>query len=489
MAIHVRATNTVKLKIASLLRRMLTLALGFSLCFILVSALVMYIIKEYVLPEQGSSFVTYVPPVQKEQKKESRRKTQEDSEAASSAMAAPPAPVIIAQSSDITFDLTFTTDDLVQGDSGFEGFSPVGFGAADLGDGLGAGIGDGIGKGDGKGGGKRYGDGFNDDIQVVLLLDASGSMDQLFQAASACMEDVLVALSNADINGKKAKVNVGIVIYGQAEQDGAPIKLSPFTTAVNQIRSRLSEVSCNGGLEACGHAISYAVDNFEWNRRDRDDMLKVIFIAGNEPFSQGTIDYRDAIRKATSQNIIVNTIHCGGKNEEWEEAAALGNGQGMHADFAQTNTPATPQDIFAVLKELHNCKPLPIGSPAIQKKHITMLNAAKGPSKADTAIMNKWVRDNKQRIITGYDWDAIEIYRRTPTDQFSIESLGGVGNLPISFRGKSEQELITFLSKEANRRSNLLTQYQAMKSSGELGDLLLNALQDQAETKGITIEF
>ena len=486
MAIHIRATNVVKLKRQSIFRKMLSMALSSAFLFILISAIVLYVLKIYLMDEGDKTFVSYVPPV-KEKTSQSKRNSMEESAAASAdAMASPPSDILIADTSQFSFDLPTHFEDMSDGMTGLEGLADIGLGAADLGDGNGIGDGDGDGFGDGDG----HGAGFNDDIQVVILLDASGSMDSLFQAASACMEDVLTTLSKAKLNGKNTKVNVGIVIYGQGAQNGAPMKLSPFTTAVNKIKSNLSTVACNGGTEECGAAIAYAVHNFEWNRRDRDDMLKVIFIAGNEPFSQGMVDYRSAIREATKENIIVNTIHCGGRNAEWEEAAAMGNGIGLHMDFNYSNTqPATAQDVLKTLQGLHNCKPLPIGSPATQRKYISMLNKANGPNAHDLKLLHKWARDNKERILQGYDWDAIEIYRHSDRANFSLEDLGGIGNLPISLRGQSEEQIIAFLQQEADRRTQLLDLYKSQKSSGNLGDLLLNALQEQASEKGITIDY
>ena len=487
MAIHVRATNTVKLKVTGIIRRMLSIALSLALISILLSAIILYVFKIYIEQPGASSFVTYTPPVKKTNTS-TQKPTREENAAAASANAAAPSAILIAHNSPFSMDLPNIIDDMGAGLADSDGLEGFGFGDGLGGDGLGDGLGgDGTGSGDG-GGGKRAG--YNDDIQVVLLLDASGSMSELFRAASESMEKVLTTLSNAKLNGKKTKVNVGIVVYGQAAQNGAPMKLSPFTTQVKKMRSRLEKVACDGAIEECGAAIAFAVENFEWNRRDRDDMLKVIFIAGNERFDQGAISYHSAIAMATEQHIIVNTIHCGPPDPEWEEAASLGHGIGLTLDIHQNSgTTVTPQEIYETLKALHNCKPLPIGAPAVQRKYIDMLNNAEAPPQGNPKKLSKWLSDNKRRILIGYDWDAIEIYRTTPEEKFSLDMLGGEGNLPVSLRGKSEEEIIDFLHGEAERRTRLLELYKAQKASGDLGDKLLNVLQEQAQEKGITIDF
>lgn len=488
MAIHVRSTDTVRTKISSIVRRLVGIALLLALLVLLFPAVALYLKKIYWKQDAGSSFVTYTPP--KEKPKEAKPIKKEESLAVEESSAAPPPSVMLtATNSPYEMDIPVgVMGDLTEGISsdGDSGFGLAGFGDG-LGDGLGSG---GIGDGDGDGdGGKRAG--YNDDIQVVLLLDASGSMQELFQAASASMENVLTTLSDAKLNGKKTKVNVGIVIYGQLEHNGEPMLLSPFSTQVRKIRARLEKVQCLGGNEVCGAAIDFAVRSFPWNRRERDDMLKVIFVAGNETMEQGSVDYRVAIAAATEQNIIVNTIHCGEPDVEWEEAAALGGGVGLSLDIrnAGAEKSASADDWYKLYKALHDCAPLPYGSPAAQKVHIDALNKAVGPPKNNEAKMNAWLRDNKQRILLGYEWDAIEVCRLMPEDEFTLDAIGGMGNVPVSLRGKSEPEIIASLRALAQKRQNLLDEYKRFKASGDLGGKILSVLQDQAAEKGITIEF
>lgn len=469
---------------------MLGMAFCAAVLALLLCGLTLYLKKIFSDPGNGTSFAAYEVPQENTEEPTSTPTPEELSSPASASAAAPDtSAVLTAQETDISVAADFAVSDIGEGLTDGVG-SDDGFGLADLG-GDGTGDGMGINPSDSDGGGGGKGQGYNDDIQVVLLLDASGSMDQLFVAASQSMENVLTSLSKAKLNGKKTKVNVGIVVYGQMDGNGAPYKLSPFTTQVRKIRSRLEKVKCDGALEECGAAIDFAVRNFEWNQRDRDDMLKVIFIAGNESFNQGNVDYHAAIASATEKNIIVNTIHCGEPDLEWEEAAALGKGVGLTLDLQHQNSPkAGVDELLHVLQALHSCKPLPVGPPAVQRSLIDAINKAPAPPNGkNEKQLQKWLRDNKERILSGYDWDAIEIYRLIGEQNFSISMLGGVGNLPISLRGKSEEEITDFLRQEANKRSHWLNEYKSIKSSGDLGTKMLNALQEQALEKGITIDI
>ncbi|HCF58525.1 MAG TPA: hypothetical protein DFS52_11095, partial [Myxococcales bacterium] len=65
--------------------------------------------------------------------------------------------------------------------------------------------------------------------------------------------------------------------------------------------------------EFCGEVIDAATRELEW--RSGKGTLKMIFIAGNEPFNQGDVDYQAAIKRAISKGITVNTIFCGSEQE------------------------------------------------------------------------------------------------------------------------------------------------------------------------------
>src|SRR4030081_2858122 len=66
------------------------------------------------------------------------------------------------------------------------------------------------------------------------------------------------------------------------------------------------------------------------------DFYKVIFIAGNEPFTQGPVNYAESCKAAIAKGIIVNTIHCGpeaeGINTKWKDGATIADGKFLVID-------------------------------------------------------------------------------------------------------------------------------------------------------------
>jgi hypothetical protein len=77
--------------------------------------------------------------------------------------------------------------------------------------------------------------------------------------------------------------------------------------------------------------------------------VNLIFIAGNEGFDQGQVDWRTSITRAKEKGITVNTIHCGdlqaGENGGWREAAVVAQGEFLSIDHNRKVVHiAAPQD-------------------------------------------------------------------------------------------------------------------------------------------------
>jgi hypothetical protein len=96
----------------------------------------------------------------------------------------------------------------------------------------------------------------------------------------------------------------------------------------------LFQLTTNGGDEYCGMVIDEALKRLAWNKEPNS--YKAIFIAGNEPFTQGTVHYESACKKAIELGVIVNTIHCGGQSEgvsgKWQHGAELAEGKFLNID-------------------------------------------------------------------------------------------------------------------------------------------------------------
>ncbi|MFO0945021.1 MAG: VWA domain-containing protein [Planctomycetota bacterium] len=187
-------------------------------------------------------------------------------------------------------------------------------------------------------------------IQIALLLDTSNSMDGLIGQAKSQLWRIVNLFAHCKREGKTPIVEVSLYEYGNSglpEAAGFIRQVLPFTTDLDAVSEQLFILRTKGGNEFCGMVIDRAVRELSWSDGKND--LKAIFIAGNEPFTQGSVDYRSACELAVGKGIGVNTIHCGdrpsGESGGWQSAALMGGGTFSSIDQNRiVVTIETPQD-------------------------------------------------------------------------------------------------------------------------------------------------
>lgn len=483
MAIHVRSTRRASRLWRELRRRLARLAAIVAILFILVNGVILYLIRVFSPPPPRASFEAWQEPP-------GGQDVGEVQESARSVSAATPMqvdvmPVIITMADALPLpevvEVDFDDSEELTDDSSVDLGSDWGDAAGSSGGGKG-----GQGSGGGRGSGK--GMGYNDDVQVVLALDASGSMDRLFQAVANSLEELLRTLGECRVNGQHARVNVGIVVYGHSLGDGVPYELTPFSLELEMMRDKVSSINCDGVYENCGEAIDFAVKNYPWNKRRRRQLLKVLFIAGNESFDQGSVNYRDALAAAQEQGIIVNTIHCGNPNPEWRSAARLGGGEGltfaMDAVSPHASHHTTTGELIA---ELYRMPILPIGSPAEQAAiREEYANRPPLPDTNDEKALRAWSKQHLVALLRGSRNDAVELCRQLGL-RVSVADLGGRGNLPPELRGiQDENQLVATVADLARKRQDIINKLRVRDNSSFIGKVL-DTLIIQAAERGIEI--
>jgi len=165
------------------------------------------------------------------------------------------------------------------------------------------------------------------EIKVALLLDTSNSMDGLIDQAKAQLWKIVNELSYAKCEGKSPNLKIALYEYGNDNlnaEEGYLRQVIAFSDDLDEISKSLFSLTTNGGNEYCGKVIKTAINQLEWGNSKED--LKLIFIAGNEPYSQGNVNYKDASKLAHQKDITVNTIFCGDYNQGVSNGADLTHG-------------------------------------------------------------------------------------------------------------------------------------------------------------------
>ena len=172
-------------------------------------------------------------------------------------------------------------------------------------------------------------------IMLALLLDTSNSMDGLIDQAKAQLWKIVNEVAAAKgADGTQPNIKIALYEYGNdglSSSEGYIRQVSGLTEDLDVISEKLFSLKTNGGNEFCGQVIKASLNQLAWSA-SKDD-LKMIFIAGNEEFTQGNVSYALACAAAKEKGVVVNTIYCGGLNEDfsfgWKRGAELTGGTFM----------------------------------------------------------------------------------------------------------------------------------------------------------------
>lgn len=174
-------------------------------------------------------------------------------------------------------------------------------------------------------------------VDVAILLDTSNSMDGLINQAKSQLWTIVQQFAKAKKKGRTPVLRVALLEYGNTRlpaAEGYIRQVVPLTDDLDKLSESLFALTTSGGDEYCGQVIDEAITRLDWSKAPNG--YKAIFIAGNEPFTQGSVDYREACKRAIERGVVVNTIHCGSNSEglrgKWRHGAQLAEGEFFNID-------------------------------------------------------------------------------------------------------------------------------------------------------------
>ena len=341
-------------------------------------------------------------------------------------------------------------------------------------------------------------------IQVAVLLDTSGSMDGLINQTREQLWKIVNTFATAKRDGKRPRLELALYDYGNdgnGSTNDFVRRVVPLTTDLDKVSEALFALKTNGGSEYCGAAIAHATKELEWSRDPHD--LKLIYIAGNEPFTQGSTRFQDSVKAAIERGIVVNTIHAGTESEgisgQWLAAAKMADGNYLFIDQNRAVARVdAPQDAeLARLSGQLNKTYIAYGSSggeAVRRQEMQDKNAqgaSPGSSAARAASKASAAYDNS-------NWDLIDAKKNG-------KALGSIAkdDLPAEMRGMGEEEREKFVAEKGKARAELQsqivklaaerdayvkTELQKVASSGPktMDDALLESAKEQAKKKGLS---
>jgi len=338
-------------------------------------------------------------------------------------------------------------------------------------------------------------------IKVALLLDTSNSMDGLIGQAKAQLWDVVNELSYAKCNNNKPNLQIALYEYGNDRlngNEGYIRQVLAFSDDLDDISKELFSLTTNGGEEYCGQVIQTSLNQLNWG--ENADDLKLIFIAGNEPFTQGKVNYKDASTNAKEQDVTINTIFCGDYNQgvssHWKDGAQLthGNYIAINQNRATVHIASPYDDAILNLNKRLNRTYVAYGSKGREKMAVQAeqdMNAS-GYSKANAV---KRTVSKSSHLYKNKSWDLVDAVEQ---DEVVIEDINDDA-LPTELKGKNKAEIKTYVAKKSKERETIQNEIKALNAkrnayvleqkkddANGLENAMTNAIKEQAKRKKYT---
>ena len=301
-------------------------------------------------------------------------------------------------------------------------------------------------------------------IQLALLLDTSNSMDGLINQAKTELWKIVNEFATAKKKGKSPYLEVALYEYGKSSlpaKEGYIRMIVPLTTNLDKISEELFALKTNGGSEYCGQVIDRAATELDWGKASGD--LKIIIIAGNEPFTQGPVDYKKAVKGAIAKGIMINTIFCGpeqtGIQGMWKDGAVLADGRYMNIDQNQAVVHiAAPQDkkIAELSAKLNNTYVAygAKGKKAASRQMAQDANAA-GVS---MAVASERAVTKSSGFYKNAEWDLVDATADGALDLSTVKEEA----LPEEMRGLDEKGRKEFVEKKKKERETIQAEIRTL---------------------------
>ena len=322
-------------------------------------------------------------------------------------------------------------------------------------------------------------------------------MDGLINQAKTQLWEIVNELSYAKCENENPDLEISLYEYGNSNlpsKEGFIRQVIGFSSDLDEISEKLFALKTNGGNEFCGEVIMTSLKELDWGKNKND--LNIIFIAGNEPFTQGKIDYKDAAIQAKEQDVVVNTIFCGGYQNGvsgmWKDGATLTGGDYMTINQDQKIVHiASPYDSIIKLNKQLNDTYIYFGSNGytkIRKQAMQDSNA----SELSEVVEVKRAVSKSSRIYNNATWDLVDAEKE---ESFSYDKLDKK-TLPEALQNKSTKEIKVYVADQGKKRAKIQKEIQELNAkrnkyvaekqkdtSKGLDNVMVKAIKRQAKDK------
>ncbi len=321
------------------------------------------------------------------------------------------------------------------------------------------------------------------DIEVVFVLDTTGSMSGLIQAAKEKVWSIASTMASAQ---SAPEIRMGLVAY-RDRGDAYVTRVLDLSSDLDSMYARLMDFRADGGgdgPESVNQALYDAVHRVSWSQ-DKNT-YKVVFLVGDAPPHMDYADdvkYPETLAVALKKGIVVNAIQCGqnpATGEGWRQIAQLGQGRYFQVEQAGNAVViATPFDekIARLSKQLDDTR-LYYGDAEEKKKQQAKLDASDKlhasssfASRARRAVFNASKSGESNLLGKG------ELVGDVTSGRVQLSDIDP-DKLPASIQAMAPEQQQALIETTAERRNEL---QQAIR---QLSEQRTDFLKEQVEEAG-----
>jgi uncharacterized protein YegL len=343
-------------------------------------------------------------------------------------------------------------------------------------------------------------------VEVVFVLDTTGSMGGLIHAAKEKIWSIATTLASAR---QQPEVRVGLVAF-RDRGDRYVTRVTDLSTDLDAVYATLMDFTAEGGgdgPESVNAALHDAVHRISWSQDA--GTYRAVFLVGDAPPHmdyQDDVKYPQTVAEAGRRGIVVNAVQAGSGAQarmHWQRIAQLG--AGAYASVTQDGNAvaiATPFDAsMAALSRKLDATRMYYGDRATQRKMEARQKAARKvheeasvASKARRATFN--VSGSGKRNLIG---DS-ELVDDVASGRIELDSVASE-HLPASLKDLDRPAQAARIKQLADTRATLKKEIedlaqkrqdylraQVAEAGGEgesLDRKLFDAMREQAGRKGL----
>lgn len=299
-----------------------------------------------------------------------------------------------------------------------------------------------------------------DTIDIVFCIDCSGSMGGVIETAK---QKVWAIVNEIAKDRPKAALRIGLMGYGNADRS---YRMFPLSEDLDEVYKNLVTFKDEGwGDEWVGLAVHKARNEMKWTAGK--NVLKMMFIVGNETARQGPAeyDYSKTAPEAIKSGIMVNAIYCGNTDyaratPTWREMASLADGSyqeiGAQGGAVSIATPFDKElaELSAKLNQTYVAYGRR-GADGKRKQEEQDRNAQQaGPSAAPAAPAAERALAKSAGVYNNRAWDLVDASKEK---DFSLEKIEKE-QLPAEMQTMTLEERKAYVEKKAQEREEIQKQ-------------------------------